>query len=131
MSPPFAVGIDLGTTHCALAWTPLTSAQRDPPDVTVEPVAQVVAPGQVDRRPLMPSFLYLPHTSELAEDALALPWPDAPEGFVVGELARSLGSKTALRLIASAKSWLCHAGIDRRAPLLPLSAPDDVDRLSP
>ena len=35
------------------------------------------------------------------------------------------------RLVTSAKSWLCHAGVDRSAGLLPWSAPPDVPRISP
>ena len=35
------------------------------------------------------------------------------------------------RLINSAKSWLCHTGVDRTAPLLPWQGAADVDRLSP
>src|SRR5262249_3696814 len=31
----------------------------------------------------------------------------------------------------SAKSWLCHAGVDRSAALLPWSAPPDLSRISP
>jgi hypothetical protein len=35
------------------------------------------------------------------------------------------------RLIASTKSWLCHPGVDRTAPVLPWGAPPDVQKLSP
>jgi molecular chaperone DnaK (HSP70) len=49
----------------------------------------------------------------------------------VGEAARALGTKSALRLVSSAKSWLCQGAVDRRAPLLPLSAAEDVTKLSP
>ncbi len=35
------------------------------------------------------------------------------------------------RLINSAKSWLCHSGVDRTAPLLPWHGASDVERLSP
>ena len=43
-----------------------------------------------------------------------LPW--APDrDFAVGEFARNQGSQVPTRLVASAKSWLCHPGIDRRA----------------
>jgi molecular chaperone DnaK (HSP70) len=35
------------------------------------------------------------------------------------------------RLVSSAKSWLCHPGVDRRAPILPWKAPEDGRRLSP
>ncbi|MCI0376294.1 MAG: hsp70 family protein [Gemmataceae bacterium] len=51
--------------------------------------------------------------------------------FAVGEFARNHGARIPGRLVTSAKSWLCHAGVDRSAPLLPWSAPPDVERLSP
>lgn len=134
----YAVGIDLGTTHCAMAALELElrqSAPDAPPDGSsqpkVVPIPQVIAPGEVETRPLLPSFLYLPHASELPPQALALPWPDHSTDYAVGEVARSLGVKSALRLVSSAKSWLCNAGVDRRAPLLPAAAGPDVPKLSP
>lgn len=78
----------------------------------------------------LPSFLYQAHHSELAEGSTALPWTSKPE-FLVGEIARSLGSKAPIRLVSSAKSWLCHAGVDCKAPILPAEAPEEVERVSP
>jgi molecular chaperone DnaK (HSP70) len=128
----FAVGIDLGTTHCALASAPLNVSERaESIALHVEAVPQVIAPGQVEPRPLLASFMYLPHAEELAPNALALPWPDTHPARVVGEAARALGSKSALRLVSSAKSWLCHGAVDRRAPILPANAPPEVDKVSP
>jgi molecular chaperone DnaK (HSP70) len=136
----FAVGIDLGTTHCALAELELgheeersagaaRPAQGERVGETV-PIPQVVAPGNVEALPLLPSFLYLPHPEELPEGALTLPW-SAEASFTVGEAARALGAKSAQRLVSSAKSWLCHAAVDRRAPILPAGAPDEVPKVSP
>jgi hypothetical protein len=59
-----------------------------------------------------------------------LPW-DASATYAVGEFARNHGAKVPGRLVSSAKSWLCHPGVDRTAPLLPWTAPPDVPRLSP
>jgi hypothetical protein len=129
------VGIDLGTTHCAMAALELAVeepvAGAEAPQASVVPVPQVIAPGEVESRPLLPSFMYLPHASELAPQALALPWPDHPTDYAVGEVARALGVKSALRLVSSAKSWLCNAGVDRRAPILPATAGGDVTKISP
>ena len=126
-----AIGIDLGTTHCALASLDLSADEQGAVALEAFPIAQLVAPGEVDARNLLPSFLYLPHAAELPDNALALPWPEHPRGLVVGELARALGSKSALRLVASAKSWLCQASVDRRAACLPVAAPDDAQKVSP
>ena len=139
-SATHAVGIDLGTTHCALASTRLTSDKGVALALEVEAIPQVIAPGQVEARPLLPSFMYLPHGEELAPGALALPWQHHAHAHhgqthdtqrVVGEAARSLGSKSALRLVSSAKSWLCHGAVDRRAPILPAGAPPEVSKVSP
>src|SRR5581483_1070029 len=51
--------------------------------------------------------------------------------LAVGELARWLGARSSVRLISSAKSWLCHSGVDRQAAILPWGAPADVPKLSP
>jgi len=127
----YAVGIDLGTTHCALSYVDLTHSQGDEVAQDLMRVPQLTAPGAVEERPLLPSFLYLPHPDELAADDLTLPWASEP-GAILGELARSIGARTPIRLVSSAKSWLCHPGVDRRAAILPPGAPgDEVPRLSP
>jgi hypothetical protein len=125
----FAVGIDLGTTHCALSWVDLAQGEGDTPAQEVMPLAQLTAPGTVEARALLPSFLYLPHPDELAAGDVTLPWGQPP--YIVGELARSLGARTPIRLVASAKSWLSHPGVDRRAGILPVEAPEEVERVSP
>ncbi len=84
----------------------------------------------MEERDLLPSFLYLPHESELAPGDLALPW-NATRDFAIGELARTRGAGTPIRLVSSAKSWLCHPGVDRRSPILPSDAPPEVSRVSP
>ena len=126
----FAVGIDLGTTHCALSCVDLGRSQGEDTVQELMLVPQLTAPGSVEERPLLPSFLYVPHPEELAPADLSLPWASDP-GVVVGELARSVGARTPIRLVSSAKSWLCHPGVDRRAAILPVDAPQEVGRLSP
>jgi molecular chaperone DnaK (HSP70) len=93
-------------------------------------IPQLTAPGAIEERDLLPSFLYLPHASELPPGDLALPWTNARD-FAVGEMARSRGAGTPIRLVSSAKSWLCHPGADRRAAILPADAPPEVSRVSP
>jgi hypothetical protein len=130
---PLSVGIDLGTTHTALAHRPLGTDGA----VEVLAIPQLVRPGEVQPRPLLPSFLYLPHPAELPPGAAALPWASdagaAGEagGAIVGELARALGAATPIRLVSSAKSWLSHPTLDRRAASLPAGAPPEVPKLSP
>lgn len=126
MSTParFVVGIDLGTTHCALA-----ASQLAEPKVFLMDIPQLIAPGETAPRPLFPSFMYLPAPGELSDDERRLPW--GPSTQVVGEFARRLGAKVPRRLVASAKSWVCHGGVNRRAPILPWNSPDDEPHVSP
>ncbi len=127
----YLVGIDLGTTNSALAYVDLRHPSRGGrPEIRAFPIPQLVAPGEVKDRPLLPSFLYLPGPHDLAPGSTALPW-DAKRDYAVGEWARNHGGRVPGRLVNSAKSWLCHAGVDRSAGLLPWSAPPDVPRISP
>jgi len=126
----YCIGIDLGTTHSALAFVDLQASDGEATVHGVLPVPQLTAPGTVEQQPLLPSFLYLPHGDELPPGELALPWPTQGSG-VVGEMARSRGATTPIRLVASAKSWLSHPGVDRRGAILPPDAPPEIERVSP
>jgi len=130
----YSIGIDLGTTHCVLSYLDLQmadeAAKADEFKQEVLFIPQLTAPGSIDERLQLPSFIYQFHESEVASGDLALPWDGAP-GRLVGELARKMGSKTPIRLISSAKSWLCHGGVDRRSAFLPLDSPEEVEKISP
>jgi molecular chaperone DnaK (HSP70) len=93
-------------------------------------VPQVVNPGVVEDRQLLPSILYLTGPNEQPAGSLQLPW-DKNRDYCVGEFARNFGSQVPTRLVSSAKSWLCHAGVDRRAPILPWKAPEGGRKVSP
>ncbi|MGJ0485160.1 MAG: Hsp70 family protein [Methylomicrobium sp.] len=127
--PRFSVGIDLGTTHCVLSYADLSKVEHDDFSPEVLEIPQLVSPGAVEDKAQLPSFLYQAHEAELAEGSTALPWSQKPD-YLVGEIARTLGSKTPIRLVASAKSWLCHAGVDCKSPILPNDAPEEVERVS-
>jgi molecular chaperone DnaK (HSP70) len=126
----YVIGIDLGTTNCALASAPEGSDSREQPPVTLFEVPQLVNPGEVRDEPLLPSFLYLPGSADFPVGSIALPWNESP-GYVAGVLAQKRGAEVASRLVASAKSWLSHAGVDRTAAILPLNSPEGVARVSP
>jgi molecular chaperone DnaK (HSP70) len=128
--PRYSIGIDLGTTHCALSYVDFSASDGEKTTQEILPVTQLTAPATIDNLPLLPSFLYLPHPSELAPFDLGLPWTGERD-FAVGEMARSRGAGTPIRLVSSAKSWLCHPGVDRRAAILPNDAPPEVARVSP
>jgi hypothetical protein len=124
----YVVGIDLGTTNSALAF--VDTRAGDEAEVQALKVPQIVQPGTVAERPLLPSFLYLPGPREQPAGSMDLPWATGRD-FAAGEFARNFGSQVPTRLVASAKSWLCHGGVDRRAPILPWKAPDDARKVSP
>ena len=130
MSKKYVIGIDLGTTNCALAFAPASTDPRESPPVTVLEIPQLVNPAEVRDSPLLPSFLYIPGPSDFPANSTALPWEEQPK-FVVGTLAQKRGAEVANRLVASAKSWLSHSGVDRTAPILPLTAPEGLARISP
>ncbi|MFN3789349.1 Hsp70 family protein [Massilia sp.] len=129
--PRYAIGIDLGTTHSALSYVDLQASDGEKTVDGILPVPQLSGPGTVEALPLLPSFLYLPHPDELAAGETALPWSAGGEGFIAGEMARSRGATTPIRLVSSAKSWLSHPSVDRRAAILPHDAPEEVTRVSP
>lgn len=123
----FSVGIDLGTTHCVLSYI---DTSNEDARVEVMPIPQLTAPGTVETRSQLGSFLYQPHEHEMNPASRVLPWSSEPTALV-GAIARNLGSKTPIRLIASAKSWLCHGGVNRRDAFLPAGSPEEVEKVSP
>ena len=101
-----AIGIDLGTTNCALAYTRGEVVEQFA-------IPQLVHEGEVRAESLLPSFVFLD--------------PAAP---IIGVLAQKKGLENAGRLVASAKSWLSHAGVDREGAILPPNAPEGVAKIS-
>jgi len=124
----YIIGIDLGTTNCAVA--AVNPAQGADSPVVDFAIPQLQRPGQVANGPLLPSSLYIPGEHELPPGATRLPWGDSP-GLIVGECARWQGARVPGRWVNSAKSWLCHAGVDRSAPILPWGALSEVTKVSP
>lgn len=129
----YIVGIDLGTTHTVVAY-----ADRNDPQSTIEllTIEQLIAPGEIVARPLLPSLRYHPAAQELAGRDIQLPWQlnriDSQEPKAVfGELARELGSRVPGRLVSSAKSWLSYTAVDRMAPILPWGGEKDIGKISP
>ncbi|WP_313083156.1 Hsp70 family protein [Pulveribacter sp.] len=130
-TPRYAVGIDLGTSHTAVAYAPLDGGADG---IRLLPVPQRLSPAEVQADVLLPSMRYQAAPGELGE-AWRTPWPplgaDDEAPAVIGRWARGLGASAPQRLVASAKSWLSHAGVDRSAPILPWGAGDEVAKISP
>ena len=130
MAARFIVGIDLGTTHTVVAYAPVRDDGDVAPEIRTFAIDQLVSPGEVTAREMLPSVRYHPAEGELREGDTQLPWPSDDFG-VTGQIALGLGSRTPGRLVSSAKSWLSHAAVDRTAAILPWGAPSDVRKISP
>jgi molecular chaperone DnaK (HSP70) len=133
-----AIGIDLGTSNCAVAHcsfapttddgSPLYAAVQLP---QVIEIPQIVAPGQVGHKLLLPSALYFLQEHEMLSGEFELPELNSTP-YLIGEGARNMGLSLADRVVTSAKSWLCSENVDRSAPILPWgSSIADTVKLSP
>src|SRR5277367_3140593 len=132
MEPRYVIGIDLGTTNSALSYV---EYQPDAdafalPKVELLGIPQLVNPAEVREEGLLPSFLYVPGATDFTAGSTALPW-DAQPDVVIGRLAQKRGAENAGRLVSSAKSWLSHGGVDRTSAILPATAPEGVEKISP
>ena len=130
LTPHYLVGIDLGTTHTVVAYA---KANNNDQEIQIFQIEQLITPGQVASRPLLPSVRYHPATGELSEADLSFPSgaPSLAGTAVFGEAARWLGAKTKGRLVTSAKSWLSHPSVDHSAEILPWGSNDDICKVSP
>ena len=129
MPPKYVIGIDLGTTNSVVAYAS-TDADSDTPSIELLQLPQLVAAGTVEAHESLPSFVYLATEAEANNQSLDLPWPSENK-TAVGHFARTRSADAPNRSVVSAKSWLCHNKVDRRAPILPFDAPDDVGKISP
>ena len=126
----FVVGIDLGTTNSAVSFVDLAAAADGRPKIKNFKVPQSTGIGEISRLPVLPSFLYIPGDYDLPSNAVQLPWGGG-EAHFVGAFARDHGAGIPARLVASAKSWLCHGQVDRRARILPWGAGEEIRKVSP
>ncbi len=134
-SPRFLVGIDLGTTNTVVAYCEINDDLQHAP-VSLFDIDQLIGPGEVVRKPLLPSFRYHPAQGQISPSDLTMPWEPSPvegdiKNVIVGEWARELGAKVEGRQVSSAKSWLSHQAVDRSSDILPWAGATDVDKVSP
>jgi molecular chaperone DnaK (HSP70) len=107
----FSIGIDLGTTNCAMAFEALDG---EPSHSEVFLIPQWETLTRFSEETTLPSFLYLPqeHEQMLGKGTRLPEW-------VPGRIARKQVAESPGRVVHSAKSWLCHHAVDRDAPFLP------------
>lgn len=108
------IGIDLGTTNSALAYIdPKQAAESDAPVIHVLDIPQTIAPGRVETRRTLPSFLHI------------------GDQEYVGVYAREQGALVPTKSVHSAKSWLSNPDVDRTAKILPWDAQEGGRIYSP
>ena len=126
MTARFSLGIDLGTSNCAMALSDLETDRTD-----IVPVPQILAPNQLGEKPTLASALYLPHPDEFRPESFALPWDDGGQPRIIGQFARDHGALVPDRLMTSAKSWLSNPHIDPKQRTLPWKSESAEEKLSP
>ena len=112
MSSTINIGIDLGTTNSALAYTDPHESDDYPVIHTLD-IPQPVAPGRSESRRTLPSFLF------------------ADGEVAIGAYARDQGALVPTKSIYAAKSWLSNAQVDRTAKILPWDAQEAGRLMSP
>ncbi|NLD98901.1 MAG: Hsp70 family protein, partial [Fibrobacter sp.] len=127
MAASYMIGIDLGTTNSVVSYI-----QTGVENAAVEllNIQQLTSPSTIENRYSLPSFCYIATMAEKDKGSYDLPW-QKKSGFLVGELARKQAADVPLRTVAAAKSWLAYSKVDRREPILPWNAPEDVEKISP
>ncbi len=133
----YSIGVDLGTTNCALAFVATEDQSAESPpaespssEVEVLPIRQVTAPSTLEERSALPSFLYLATDGETESAAFDLPWAESRD-YAVGEYARGQSAQVPTRAVSAAKSWLSNSRVERHQPILPWDAPEEVGKISP
>ncbi|CUI17330.1 putative chaperone protein dnaK [Candidatus Protochlamydia naegleriophila] len=126
----YIIGIDLGTTNCTLAYTPIQAEGHAVPSITQAELPQIIGANTQGAPLSLPSFIYYPLEEELSARVAAIEW-DLSRPYAIGAFARDRGSELPARLVASAKSWLCHTGIDRRQAILPFESEEIASKISP
>lgn len=120
----FVIGIDLGTTQCALSYVDLEDKNLKIRNLEIP---QLVSEGQVEDLPTLPSVIYLPEE----EREFARPAWMGKNPKVIGAYARDLGFEVPGRFVHSSKSWLCHPRVDRKDAILPWQSEAVADKISP
>jgi hypothetical protein len=126
MTARFSLGIDLGTSNCAMALTDLETDQTE-----LLQIVQILSANQSGEKPTLASTLYLPHPDEFAAGSFPLPWNDNGEPGIVGQFARDHGGLVPDRMVTSAKSWLSNPHVDPKQRTLPWRSDSAEEKLSP
>ncbi len=128
----YVVGIDLGTTNSIIAYTKAELSKGETPEIKVLNIPQLVDSGVVEKKEMLPSYIFMPGKHLLSKDGLSMPWEDEPSAEIIGFFAREKGEEVPQRLVSSSKSWLCHKLVDRNKPILPWEGTEKkIKKISP
>ncbi len=128
--PVYIIGIDLGTTNSVVSYAEIGTQPGEESEIKIFEIPQLVAPGTIEKRQVLPSFILVPEKHDVPADGLRLPWKIEPD-MAVGEFARDRGAELPQRMISSSKSWLCNTMVDRNKPILPWEISDSESKKSP
>jgi len=126
MKAHFSLGIDLGTSNCAMALTDLETDRTE-----ALPITQILAASQLGEKPTLASALYLPHPAEFTAGSFPLPWTENEALGIIGQFARDHGALVPDLLVTSAKSWLSNPHIDPKQRTLPWRSDSAEEKISP
>ena len=115
------IGIDLGTSNCAMAVVEGDGVPK------LQPIKQLLGSGLEGEADSLPSALYLTNQAERSQASM-LPLNDSPYWF--GKDALMRGTNAPDRVVLSAKSWLALSAVDRQDNILPWKS-DAANKLSP
>lgn len=124
----YIIGIDLGTTNSAVSYLQTEDAEATPQLLSITQVSNM---GETDEFETLPSFMYLPDKEDYKAGSLNVPWSSKDRDFCIGALARKNAASQPAKTVASAKSWLCAANVDRSLAILPWNRDDPDRKLSP
>ena len=121
----YSIGIDLGTSNCALSYVRHT---REMAQSKILHIPQWETEERSAYKEILPSFAFMP-----AAFIDTAPVPEWKKNYIVGILGREQALEAPQRVIHSAKSWLCHQGIDRHSKILPWQSAEigEEQKLSP
>ena len=127
----YIIGIDLGTTNIAVSYIDTEKNQK----IKSFPITQLINDNEIVTNKLFPANYYIADSNRINNDALKLPWNnpnnDTNNIETVGLYALKQGVKEPARFVHSAKSWLCHAGVDRKKDILPWTSREQDWAISP
>lgn len=111
----FIIGIDLGTTNIAVTFVDLNSENKP---ICLFKIPQIIAPGEIEDLELFSSFSFF-FDKKLNKEEMMNPSWNSKSPYTLGSYARDYGATIPNRFISSAKSWLCHSGVERKDKILP------------